>query len=305
MPTRRLVALALPLLAACGPSFHTVTDLTRVTVVSPVASPDPLVVAGSASALHCPAPARALAGTPVTLRTTGAQPGARVRWSVTAAPGDTRAYRFAAQYDDHDTDSVVASGPEVPFTSVIVGDFTVHAEARNPDGTTAQCDTAVAMLGHGLRVELSWNTQATDVDLHALGDPEAHWFTPQDCYYANRTPDTTVVEEGRRRWLDTDDVDGEGPENIRVDTPNVDRDYQVGVHFYSSHQHHGPTHATVVIYCGEQRVARFERDLVGDRGGSDANDFWHVAAVRFGGPEVCAVRPVQQVTSASQMHGGG
>ena len=224
--------------------------------------------------------------------------------SVTAAPGDTRAYRFAQQYDDHDTDSVVASGPEVPFTSVIVGDFTVHAEARNPDGSTAQCDTTVSMLGHGLRVELSWNTQNTDVDLHALGDPEAHWFTPQDCYYANRQPDAAVAEEGRRRWLDTDDTDGEGPENIRVDAPAVDRDYEIGVHFYSSHQQHATTRATVVIYCGEQRVARFERELTGDRGGSDANDFWHVAAVRFGGPAVCAVRPIQQVTVASQMHGG-
>ena len=306
MTTRRALALALPLLAACGPSLHTVTDLTRVRVGAPlVAVADPLVVAGPPSPLRCSAPARALAGTPVTLRAAGARAGARVRWSVAAAPGDTRAYRFAAQYDDHDTDAVVASGAEVPFTSVIVGDFTVRAEVRDPDGTTARCETAVSMLGHGLRVELSWNTQATDVDLHALGDPEARWFTPQDCYYANRTPDGAVSEEGRRRWLDTDDVDGEGPENIRVDTPDVDHDYQVGVHFFSSHQHHGPTHATVVIYCGEERVARFERDLVGDRGGSDANDFWHVAAVRFGGPEVCVVRPVQRVTVASQARAGG
>jgi len=177
----------------------------------------------------------------------------------------------------------------------------VRAETRNPDGSTARCDTAVSMLGHGLRVELSWNTQGTDVDLHALDQPEGRWFTPQDCYYANRQPDTALAEEGRRRWLDTDDVDGEGPENIRVDTPAVDHDYEIGVHFYSSHQQRGPTRATVVIYCGEQRVARFERDLTGDRGGSDANDFWHVAAVRFGGPEVCAVQPIQQVTTAAQM----
>jgi hypothetical protein len=309
-PPRLPLALALlPLLAACGPSLRggTVTDLTRVTVVAatPAPEPDPLVVATAPSSLRCPAAARALAGTPVTLRTDGAAPGARVRWSVTAAPGDTRAYRFAARYDDHDTDSVVAEGAEVPFTSVIVGDFTVHAETRNPDGSTAQCDTAVSMLGHGLRVELSWNTQGTDVDLHALDQPEGRWFTPQDCYYANRQPDTALAEEGRRRWLDTDDVDGEGPENIRVDTPAVDHDYEIGVHFYSSHQQRGPTHATVVIYCGEQRVARFERDLTGDRGGSDANDFWHVAAVRFGGPEVCAVQPIQQVTTAAQVRAGG
>ncbi len=298
----RSLALALPFLAACGPSLHgTVTDLTRVTVVTAVPAPtnDPLVVATAPSSLRCPAPSRALAGTPVALHTTGSAPGARVRWSVSAAPGDTRAYRFAERYLDTDTDSVVAQGVDVPFTSVIVGDFTVHAETRNPDGTTAECDTTVSMLGHGFRVELSWNTQGTDVDLHTLSDPESRWFTPADCYFGNRQPDTSFGDEGRRRWLDTDDTDGEGPENIRVDTPEVDHDYEVAVHYYSSHGQQALTHATVVIYCGEQRVARFERDLDGNRGGD--NDFWRVAAVRFGGPEVCAVRPIQQVVPASQV----
>lgn len=301
-----LVAL-LPVLASCGPSLRgTVTDLTRVTVVSAVPPPpEPLDVAASPSALRCPAPSRALAGTPVSLRAAAAPPGARVRWSVSAAPGDTRAYRFAAQYDDHDTDSVVAQGVEVPFTSVIVGDFTVHAETRNPDGSTAQCDTTVSMLGHGLRVELSWNTDGTDVDLHALDAPEGRWFTPQDCYYANRQPDTSVLEEGRRRWLDTDDVDGEGPENIRVDTPSTSRDYQIGVHFYSSHNHHGTTRATVVIYCGEQRMGSFVRDMTGDRSGPDANDFWNVASVRFDASASCTVQALGRLTTATVVRSGG
>lgn len=304
---RRPLALLLPLLAACGPSLRGTTTVTTITPVTPivtVVAPDPLVVAApsTASALRCPTAARALAGTPVTLRTAGSAPGARVRWSVTGAPGDTRAYRFAERYLDSDTDSVVAQGVEVPFTSVIVGDFVVHAETRNPDGTTAECDTTVSMLGHGFRVELSWNTQGTDVDLHTLSDPESRWFTPADCYFGNRQPDTSFGDEGRRRWLDTDDTDGEGPENIRVDAPAVDHDYQVGVHYYSSHGQQALTHATVVIYCGEQRVARFERDLDGNRG--PGNDFWHVASVRFGGPEVCAVRPIQQVVPASQVRGG-
>ncbi|MBK8696601.1 MAG: hypothetical protein IPN17_31145 [Deltaproteobacteria bacterium] len=108
----------LPLLASCGPSLRggTVTDLTRVTVVAatPPADPAPLDVAVS-SALRCPAPSRALAGTPVTLRADGSASGARVRWSVTAAPSDTRAYRFAAQYDDRRHRlGVVARGAEVP-----------------------------------------------------------------------------------------------------------------------------------------------------------------------------------------------
>ena len=37
----------------------------------------------------------------------------------------------------------------------------------------------------------------------------------------------------------------------------------------------------IVIYCGEQRMGTFVRDLTGNRSSPDANDYWNVAAVRF------------------------
>jgi hypothetical protein len=278
-----------------------VDDGQNYVITAPPPAPPAPVAPGT---LRCPAPSRALAGSPVTLAATGVPSDARVRWSVSTAPSSTRAYRFASTYVDSQTAAMVATGPTTPFTSVIVGDFTVHAEATYANGTIDQCDTTVSMLGHGLRVELTWNTQNTDVDLHALDNTSGRWFTTQDCFYANRHPDA-ALPEANRRWLDTDDVDGEGPENIRVDVPVTDREYQIGVHFFSSHGQHAQTRATAVIYCGEQRMGTYVRDLTGDRSGSDANDFWNVAGVRFDTPATCTVRTIGRLTTATVVRNGG
>ncbi len=280
-------------------------------IEGPVAPPTPrapLVVAeGGPLAVRCPPPQRALAGSPVHLAADVTGASGRIRWSVTQSP-QARYYRFAERFDENDSDGIVAVGQVVPFTSVIVGDYTVRADVRDAEGHTASCETQVTMAGHGLRVELSWNTSNTDVDLHMLADGDGRWASPSDCYFGNRTPDTALPEEGRRRWLDTDDVDGEGPENIRVDTPRTDTDYQVGVHYYSSHGQSGPTTAIVMLYCGDQRVARFEHALTGTQDPGN-NPFWRVASVRVRPDGTCAVsRPrgpeVVPHNQATAMGGG-
>lgn len=273
------------------------------TVLVPHSVPPLVVAANGAPSVQCPAAARALAGTPVHLRATATGDGLRYRWTVTRSP-QARIYRFAERFDVNDSDSIVGMGAEVPFTSVIVGDYTVHLDVRDAEGRTTSCETPVTMSGHGLRVELSWNTSNTDVDLHAVMGRAPHWFTPSDCYYANRRPDTALGDESVQRWLDTDDTDGEGPENIRVDVPSLDSEYRIGVHYYSSHGQSGPTTAIVVIYCGEQRVAHFTRDLTGDRGGNQQNDFWHVANVQFHPDGTCAVRRHDGMSTPAQLTGG-
>ena len=302
-------AFGIILLAGCAttpvapvPTVTAVATVTTVETLPPGApvealvtaggEPAPLQIAASPSGLRCPGPQRALAGAPVRLRAEGFAEGARLMWSVTRAP-QARWYRFAPRFDPNDSDAVVAMGAEVPFTSVIVGDYTVRLDARDADGSTASCETTVSMLGHGLRVELSWDTDNTDVDLHMAQDPAARWFTPADCYFGNRRPEGSAEATPAARWLDVDDVDGRGPENIRVDVPRTDAEYRVAVHYYSSHGQSGATRAQVVVYCGEQRVAAFSRALRGDRG--QDNDFWHVAGVRFTGDGGCAVRPVDRV----------
>lgn len=314
---RHAVAFCFALLHGCASAPPPALVATTTVTVGPpeliVASPPPRAIApvvpgrvvegplgggpvevavASPAGLRCPPPQRALAGAPVRLWAEGHAPGARLRWTVTQSP-QARWYRFAPRFDPNDSDAIVAMGAEVPFTSVIVGDYTVRLEARDESGDTTSCETQVAMLGHGLRVELSWNTDGTDVDLHLSDQPEPRWFTPTDCYFGNRTPEGGAESSPQARWLDVDDVDGMGPENIRVDVPRTDAEYTVAVHYYSSHQRPGPTNARVAVYCGEQRAAEFTRAMHGDRG--QDNDFWHVAGVRFDGSGGCQVRPINRL----------
>ncbi len=135
-PMRHLLLAAS--LAACSITSQTRTVTTVaarshvVVATDPVATPSAPLVVASDGGLRCSPPQRALAGTAVRLRAEG-PPGLRYRWSVTRSP-QARYYRFSERFDANDSDSIVALGPEVPFTSVIVGDYTVVAEARDPDG---------------------------------------------------------------------------------------------------------------------------------------------------------------------------
>lgn len=245
--------------------------------------------------VQCTPPQRGQAGAPTTVRATSNRSDVHFTWHVFMGPRPA-IYRFASQFDPQDTNAEQGTGASTPFVTPIVGTYTLQAEARDAsEQVVGRCETQVAMLSHGLRVELSWNTNDTDVDLHAVTSADPWWVSVADTYYANRHPDDAQLPEPQRRWLDTDDVDGEGPENIRVDAPQLDRDYVFGVHYFSSHGHADATVAIVVLYCGEQQAGRFSRRLVGTGSPSD-NDFWRVASVRFNAQGGCAVSPINAVS---------
>ena len=308
----RLSLFALALLPACSAPVMQRTTTIHVAVAAPSpvtvqpprslptvvvleAPPETNAAQGPATLVTCSPAQRGQAGSPVTVSATSNRADVHYTWHVFMSPRPA-IFRFANQFDPQDTNAEQGAGARVPFVTPIVGSYTLQAEARDEQQQiVGRCETQVAMLSHGLRVELSWNTNDTDVDLHAITSADARWVSPADAYYANRRPDEAQLPEAQRRWLDTDDVDGEGPENIRVDAPQLDRDYLFGVHYYSAHGHADATTAIVVIYCGEQQVARFSHPLVGTRNVSD-NDFWRVASVRFDAQGHCAVHPINAVT---------
>lgn len=246
--------------------------------------------------VRCPASSRVAAGASTTLRAEATGQRVRVRWSVARAPRE-HGFRFAPRFSSGDSDRIVAEGEEVPFTAVIVGEYALRVRAIDAFGRAAECESTVAMVSHGLRVELSWDTDGTDVDLHLISTRAPRWFDAADCYFAARQPDVSLADPSRRRWLDTDDVDGHGPENIRVDAPDPEQTYRIGVHYYSSHGHRQRTTPTVLVYCGEVLRGRFSRPLRGDHD-SQQNDFWQVASVRFSNAQECAIDEEGTVTTA-------
>lgn len=105
---------------------------------------------------------------------------------------------------------------------------------------------------------LNWDVSGgSDVDFHFVRNG-ASLFTCDDCYFANMTPDWgvsgSILDDP---FLDYDDLEGPGPENINVDDL-ADGTYKIVVHYYSDTGSGGgdisgsstPANATVEVYIG-------------------------------------------------------
>jgi hypothetical protein len=124
-----------------------------------------------------------------------------------------------------------------------------------------------------LHVRLAWDTDLTDVDLHLLGPNGQVWTCEGDCYFSNGNPnwaDQSIFQDDP--FLDLDDVDGYGPENINLETP-APGVYKVWVHYWASHGGESPD-ATIQILRFGQEIASF-----GPRRLSNVDDMWEVAQI--------------------------
>jgi hypothetical protein len=241
----------------------------------------------SGPTVTCPPAQTAPAGTPVTLTATSSAPGT-YQWEVITPPGAL--VTFGAP-----------TALSTTFTSVIVGTYTVRFTATDAMGRSASCMTAVTMQGHGLRVEMTWDTDGNDIDLHVHNNLATRWFEPvNDCYFRNRRPSWDAPGTADDPALDTDDTDGRGPENIRVDAPPNTQEYSIGVHYWAGNI---PSNVTVRVYCGDRlAVPPFVRSLQG--GDGTTNDFWRVARVRFSSSSTCTVTRVDDVIPTSAARAG-
>src|SRR5690606_29907608 len=118
------------------------------------------------------------------------------------------------------------------YTPDIAGDYTLRLRVQDDSGHLAECTTIVrAVATEGLRVEIFWDTNGTDMDTHLLHPNARTWNSNLDCYYGNCIGGLSWSDPGRADdpSLDIDDVDGFGPENINIMTPAAGT-YRVGVH---------------------------------------------------------------------------
>ncbi|WP_420151510.1 YfaP family protein [Spirosoma sp.] len=104
------------------------------------------------------------------------------------------------------------------------GQFCVNVWAYDQSGrvsgVTNQC-VQVLQLGTGdLQINLTWDTNSTDVDLHVL-DPNG-----EEIYYSRKRSSTGGE-------LDRDDTNGFGPENIFWRNELPDGNYKIWVEYYS------------------------------------------------------------------------
>lgn len=183
-----------------------------------------------------------------------------------------------------------ADQPRTVFTPDLAGEYRLRLTVTDDDGQTGECVTLVrAISGDGLRVEVSWDTNGTDMDTHVLRPGARAWFDgTDDCFYSNCVARdgegilewgaAGVVDDNPR--LDIDDTDGFGPENINVRRP-VPGTYRVGVHAYR-----GFGRVTVRIYCGGSTT--MPRQTFGPVA-IDGTRLWRVADVDIGAAG-CTIR---------------
>lgn len=179
-----------------------------------------------------------------------------------------------------------ANRPATTFTPDIAGTYTLQVSVRDDDGNTASCTTNVlAVNDQGLRVEMFWDTDGTDMDTHLLSPRATEWTNGEDCHFRN-------CIGGGLSWgpggadddprLDIDNTTGFGPENINIDEPE-NGTFRVGVHAWR-----GRGNVTVRIYCGGDRMN--PELTLGPTRVTDG-DLWKVADVLIDGLD-CTITPL-------------
>lgn len=127
-------------------------------------------------------------------------------------------------------------------------------------------------------VELTWNTNNTDLDLH-VRDPDNRWT-----YYSQMTEAEAGIPDAQ---LHFDDVDGYGPEYFTMQRAEssyiIKPPYSVKVRYYS-HGDNEDTVATVRISIAEGPKQTFTRTFTYDQaGGDNPSSDWLVAKLSMTG----------------------
>ena len=135
-------------------------------------------------------------------------------------------------------------------------------------------------------IRMSWSTDLTDVDLHLVGPGGPFWSCEGDCFFGNGGPNwgdqNTFADDP---FLDLDDVDGFGPENINLQAPIPGR-YTIYAHYWSDHEGDPPDVEIEIIRMG-QVVAHY-----GPQRLDNVDDLWEVATVDF---PAYTITPVDRV----------
>ena len=166
----------------------------------------------------------------------------------------------------------------------VAGTFVVRLTVSDSTGAVSTNDARVtlnAVPTEGLHVQLSWSASVDDIDLHLGKGTSPDWCSTQDCYYGNCTYsppnwDTVAGFTDGDPKLDIDDLNGYGPENINIESPEAGT-YVIGVHAFSGNGTSGggftPTDVTIKVFLGGALADEYYGHLQSD------DDYWTVARV--------------------------
>jgi hypothetical protein len=171
-------------------------------------------------------------------------------------------------------------------------------DVRSNDPATPQQRIDVSALAApppledvGLHFRVSWDTDLTDVDTHIIAPGGQMWTCEGDCYFSNPNPNWGDPN----RWeddpfLDTDDVDGFGPENVNIQEP-INGTYTVLIHYWDTHGGNTPN-TTVEVLTLNRSLG-----IYGPEATPNVDDVWHVVEVDW---PAAVVRPIGGVRNEAR-----
>ena len=108
-----------------------------------------------------------------------------------------------------------------------------------------------------------------------------------DCYFRNKNPDWGQLGDLLDNpSLDIDDVNGAGPENVNLNNPEIDVNYDVGALYYRAESSFGTpnvdprtvhvSYVTIRIFARGELIAEFiDQEL------NALNQLWHAATINW------------------------
>lgn len=149
--------------------------------------------------------------------------------------------------DGFDTPNKMQTDFDPPMLGAYMAHLTAEGDSGDPS-TNLAVATAFAINIQGLEFSLTWDQDATDLDLHVINTGLAQdYWTDNDCYFGNPTPDWGMIGEGIDNPMMISDVDsGYGPESIAIVEPS-DGVYGVAVTYYNDWDTGATTTATVSV----------------------------------------------------------
>ena len=141
-----------------------------------------------------------------------------------------------------------------------------------------------------VRAVLTWDTGYTDLDLHLVRSAAPPFSPGDDCFFMDKNPDWGQPQETRDDpFLDRDDVDGFGPEEINLGLA-AEQQYDVYVQYFAYQGASGPpTSATVTLQLRGGAPVTLQQAI------GRCGDTWHVGRIFFSGgaPRVEVVSRVE------------
>ncbi len=141
-----------------------------------------------------------------------------------------------------------------------------------------------------IHVRLSWDTDGTDVDMHMLDMPGGKMWCNSDVFFSNPDPDWGVAGDFvDDPFLDVDDVDGYGPENINLEKAQDGHSYKVMMQYWRDSDGNGfstDTDATVQLFVRGVQVGSWGPQTLNGTG-----DTWDVFEIAWPSRTVTTLGP--------------